>query len=267
MVRAPLISIVLLALVSISISAQESEQPRETKTEAVPSYEEATSRTESTAGFRTLQKIGLAFHGYHDIFGRFPPAVLYGPDGKTPYSWRVELLPVLKHYAYQIDPQTDISTRQAYDAAIAACGYDTSQPWDSPHNLRVLGTMPDAYRHPSDQRGSTDAGFFAITGSGTVFDPATISKYSDITGWPSSTLMVAEYQAREPWTKPVDIECSPRTTTPRFGGFSQHGFLALSADGAVHFVADPVMPNDLRAFISTDQSDVFTIPGIPHRYR
>ena len=107
MERAPLISIVLLALLPISITAQESQQPRETRSEAVPSYEEATSRTESTAGFRTLQKIGLAFHGYHDIFGRFPPAVLYGPDGKTPYSWRVELLPVLKHYAYQIDPQTD----------------------------------------------------------------------------------------------------------------------------------------------------------------
>jgi hypothetical protein len=267
MERAPLISIVLLALVPISITAQENQQPSETRTESVPSYKEATSRTESTAGFRTLQKIGLAFHGYHDIFGRFPPAVLYGPDGKTPYSWRVELLPVLKHYAYQIDSQTDISTRQAYDAAIAACGYDTLQPWDSPHNLKVLRTMPEAYRHPSDKEGSTHAGFSAITGTGTVFDPATTSKYIDITGWPRLTLMVAEYQAREPWTKPVDIAYSHNALVCRFGGFSQHGFLALSADGAVHFVTDRVMPNDLRAFISTDQSDVFTIPGIPHRYR
>jgi len=267
MIRAPLFLIVLLALVSISVDAQDKQQPHETKTDALPSYEEVTSRTRSTIGFSTLQKIGLAFHGYHDIFGRFPPAVLYGPDGKTPYSWRVELLPVLKHYAYQIDPQTDISTRQAYDAAIAVCGYDTSQPWDSPQNLKVLGIMPDAYRHPSDKEGSTDAGFFAITGRGTVFDPAVISKYSDITGWPSSTLMVAEYQAREPWTKPVDIEYSPNTTVPRFGGFSQRGFLALSADGAVHLVPDPVMPNDLRAFVTTDQSDVFMIPGIPHQYR
>lgn len=267
MVRASLNSIVLLALVSISVMAQESKQPRKAKTESLPSYEEATSRSESTAGFRTLQKIGLAFHGYHDIFGRFPPAVLYGPDGKTPYSWRVELLPVLKHYANQIDPQTDISTRQAYDAAIAACGYDTSQPWDSPNNIKLLRTMPDAYRHPSDKDGSTDAGFSAITGCGTVFDPATTSKYADITGWPGSTLMVAEYRSREPWTKPVDIAYSHNAAVSRFGGFSQQGFLALSADGAVHFVADSVMPDDLRAFISTDQSDVFTIPGIPHRYR
>ena len=266
MVRARGISILLLTLFSVSVIAQSTQQRPELETAPIATYDEATSRTKSTAGFKNLQTIGLAFHGYHDIFGRFPPAVLFGPDDKTPYSWRVELLPVLKHYANQIDPQTDISTRQAYDAAIAACGYDTLQTCDSPQNQKVLQSIPDAYRHPSDKNDSIDAGFFAISGSGTVFDPATISKYTDIKGWPGSTLMVAEYRAREPWTKPVDIAYSSDATVPRFSGFSRHGFLTLSADGAVHFVSDTVLPNDLRAFISTDQSDSIQIPGIPYQF-
>lgn len=262
-----LIAVVFLQFLSTSLVGQDNPPASEQATAAPTSYEEATDRTKQTAGFRNLQKIGLAFHGYHDIFGRFPPAISYGPDGKTPYSWRVELLPALKHYANQVDPETDVSTRAAYDAAIASCGYDTSQSWDSPGNRKMLESIPDDYRHPADEIGSTDAGFYAIIGRGTVFDPRTVSRYTDIKAWPASTLMVAEYRAREPWTKPVDVEYSATGTVPRLGGFSSYGFMTVSADGAVHFVHEIVGPIDLRAFITSDQSDTFQIPGIPHRYK
>jgi len=266
MFRPRIIGIAVLISASVSVFAEDSEKPSAAEYVPPTSYEEAVSHTKSTAGFKNLQKIGLAFHGYHDIFGRFPPAVSYGPDGKIPYSWRVELLPVLKHYVNQIDPQKNISTREAYDAAIAVCGYDTSQPWDSPGNRKMLESIPDEYRHPSDAPASTNAGFHAITGSGTVFDPQTSAQYADIKGWPSVTLMVAEYRSEEPWTKPIDIQYSAAAVVPRLGGFTPHGFMALSADGAVHFVPITIRPGDLRAFITKEQSDSFQIPGIPYRY-
>ena len=85
-------------------------------------------------------------------------------------------------------------------------------------------------------------------------------------GWPSMTLMVAEYRSEDPWTKPIDIQYSAAAVVPRPGGFTPNGFMALTADGAVHFVPITIRPGDLRAFITKEQSDSFQIPGIPYRY-
>ena len=58
-----------------------------------------------------LKQIGLAFHNYADAYRSFPPAVIYGPDGKPWHSWRVLLLPFLEQ-------------QPLYEQ------YDFSQPWD-----------------------------------------------------------------------------------------------------------------------------------------
>src|SRR5579863_599016 len=99
-------------------------EPKKTSVTEPATYDEAHAVATNTPGYKHLQRIGLAFHGYHDLFGQFPRAVLYGPDGKTPYSWRVELLPVLKHYVDGVDPErlSDKTSRADYSKLIAACG-------------------------------------------------------------------------------------------------------------------------------------------------
>jgi hypothetical protein len=230
-------------------------------------YSEARSLAARTLGYKALQRIGLALHGYHDIFGQFPPAMTYASDGKTAHSWRVELLPVLRHYCDGIDRDklSGKMGRQRYDALIAACGYDVGQPWDSPKNLKFLKSTPDAYRHPDDEAGSCAAAYYAVVGKGTAFDPAEIVRYTDIEDWPASTLMIIESRSGEPWTKPIDIEYSDSFTVPRFGGFTKNGFLAVSCDGGVHFVSTTVGPDALRAFISRATTDSFSIIGIPYK--
>ena len=54
-------------------------------------------------------------HNFHAITNHFPPAVIFGPDGKPWHSWRVLILPYLEE-------------NELYNA------YDFSQPWDSPRN-------------------------------------------------------------------------------------------------------------------------------------
>jgi hypothetical protein len=232
-------------------------------------YDEARALAAKTPGFQSLQRIGLAFHGYHDIFGKFPPATLLGPDGKTPYSWRVEILPILKHYVDDIEPEKlrGKPTREQYHKLIADCGYDIREPWDSPKNRKVLETIPQVYRHPSDKDGSVTAAFYAVVGTATAFDPRKEAQYTDIKGWPATTLMIVESRSKEPWTKPIDIAYSQSSTVPRFGGFTKNGFLAMSCDGAVHFVSDTVSPDDLRAFISKENGGRFNIMGIPYKYK
>jgi hypothetical protein len=232
------------------------------------SYDEAHAVAAKTAGFKNLQRIGLAFHGYHDIFGQFPAAVLYGPDGKTPHSWRVELLPVLKHYVDGVDANKlrGKMSRAKYDELISGCGYDVSQPWDSQKNRSALEAIPEVYRHPNDKADSITTAFYAVVGSGTAFDPNEIASFTDIKGWPASTLMVVESRSQEPWTKPIDIAYSNSATVPRFGGFTKDGFMALTCDGAPHYISDAVSPESLRALISKETTDNFSIMGIPYRY-
>jgi hypothetical protein len=234
------------------------------------SYDEAVRRTKSQAGFKNLAQIGLAFHNYHDIFGRFPSAVCYAPDGNTPHSWRVELWPLIERdRGYRHDSNvTDKSViREAYDAAIAGLGYDMAETWDNEKNRAALQSIPDAYRHPRDNAQSTASGFYVLVGDGTAFESDVVLSYEKYDSvWLSTTMMVAESRSKEPWTKPVDISYSPAAVVPRLGGFDKDGFLTLCCNGAVHWVSDVTSSDDLRAYITRDESDSFQIPGIPHLF-
>lgn len=93
-------AVVAVSLIALPVAS--SADPEEHTTEEPKSYDEARKLAETTPGKENLLRIGLALHGYKDIFGKLPPSVLVGPDGKTQYSWRVEILPILKHYADKI---------------------------------------------------------------------------------------------------------------------------------------------------------------------
>lgn len=261
-------SIAALMIVAVShlagTSAVAGESPADDN--GPQTYETARELAQKTPGVKNLRDIVLAMHGYADVFKRFPPAVLKSPKGEL-YSWRVEILPVLKHYVRKIEPQklNGNITREVYNQLIADCGYDINAPWDSPQNAKVLEEMSEFYRHPLDAAESTLSGFYAVVGTGTAFDPDENTPFDR--AWMSTTLMVVESRNREPWTKPVDITYSPTGTVPRFGGFTENGFLAATCDGAVHFVPDATSPDTLRAFLSKTQDDTFKIVGIPYRYK
>lgn len=206
-----------------------------------------------------LKKIALAFHLYHDVFLHFPPPVLYGPDGKTPYSWRVELLPVLKYYVDQEQPNplNAAITREAYHKLIADCGYDVSQPWDSEANRKVLARIPDVYRSPLDDAGSTNASYFVLAGPGTAVGntPGTGIAIPEIRDGLSNTLLLLEAKHDVPWTKPEDIPFAPGQGLTKTGQWEQNGFHVALADGSVKFITAPADPSALLVFITRDAAD------------
>jgi hypothetical protein len=223
----------------------------------------AHERARAAAGFTQLKTIGLAFHNYHDIYGQFPPAVLVGPDGKTQYSWRVELLPLLRYDAdVEIRRKWDAirtKDRQTYWALIERLGYKLNEPWDSESNIRFQKQFASYFRNPGMDATSVECAYFVVTGEGTVFPNETGTTFAAITDGPSNTLHVVESKREVPWTKPVDIAYSADAELPAFGGYSEGGFLALTCDGAIHLIPKETAAKEIRALITRAGKETFTI--------
>ena len=99
-----------------------------------------------------LRMIALAMHNYigNSKETRFPPAAIR-KDGKPLLSWRVALLPHLEQQAL-------------YDQ------FHLDEPWNSPHNKKLLNKMPDVYApviRTDEPRGSTY--YQVFTGPGALF--------------------------------------------------------------------------------------------------
>jgi hypothetical protein len=226
-------------------------------------------------GYDHLARIGLALSGYHDRFGRFPAAVMTGPDGTTTHSWRVALLPLLRYYVdRQLDDADDSilsgalspdEVRRAHWKQIEGLGYRLSEPWDSADNRAVQNKYAGYYRHPADAADSEKSSFFAVTGETTAFPAGPGIRLGDFADGPGLTLLVAEARRDIPWTKPEDIPFDPERPVPPLGGPDEMFFLALTADGAVHPIARSASDKERRALITRGAADAAAIPGIPWR--
>ncbi len=191
-----------------------------------------------------MKQLGIAMHNYHDTHGQFPPPVIMGPDGKTPVSWRVAVLPYLA--------QGDLHKR-----------YNFNEPWDSEHNKKLLKEMPAVYRHPEDDANSTNTSYFAIVGEKSLLGPkdGEGTSFRDITDGSSNTLMVVEAKKQIPWTKPADIDYDhDAEKLPVFGGWYKTGYHALFGDGSVRMIPETIEDDTLRKLIERNDGQVVEFP-------
>ena len=207
---------------------------------AVGASREAARRAQCT---NNLKQIGLAMFNYYQANKEcFPPAVLYGPDGKTPYSWRVALLPYLEQNALYSQ-------------------YKFDEPWDGPNNSKLIPMMPAVFACADDQAAKTShfTSYFVLTGPTTLFpDRKEGMKMQEITDGTSNTIMVVEAKREIPWTKPEDIPYDAEKPLPTLGGLHPAGFNALMADGGARFIKDSINAAALRALFSQAGSEVIS---------
>lgn len=163
----------------------------------------ATAAAINAAAMNCLRNIAIAMHGFEIDHHGFPPAIVYGPDGKPWHSWRVYLLPYL-------------SADHLYKR------YNFREPWDSPGNLRLLKEMPEIYGGRSredDQAGYTN--FAVPVGPDVAFrdDPKSrlaphdgplpegLGRRSGEFDLPAATILVGcvPDDRKIPWTKPEDV--------------------------------------------------------------
>src|SRR5690606_10896708 len=95
-------------------------------------------------------------------------------DGTPLLSWRVHILPFL-------------GEQSLYDQ------FHLDEPWDSPHNTRLIARMPEVYRCPGadrDEGGTTT--YLVPRGEGTIFPGARGVPPEEITDGTSNTLLVVD---------------------------------------------------------------------------
>jgi prepilin-type processing-associated H-X9-DG protein len=206
---------------------------------AVQAQRAASTRVQSV---NNLKQIGLALHNFAASHGdRFPASVMIGPDRKTPYSWRVAILPFIE--------QQELYSQYKFD-----------EPWDGPNNRKLLGRMPALFAHPDAPRGNMTS-YFMPTGPHTISPDARGSALIEITDGTSNTIAVVEARRDVPWTKPEDIPMavgpgSEGQPVPKLGGFSPNGFNALFGDGSVRFLIEKIAPDVLKALLTRDGGEV-----------
>jgi hypothetical protein len=174
-----------------------------------------------------LKQIALTIHNYAEANGHLAPAAIRAKDGTPLLSWRVAILPYIE------------SDNSGY------LGLKLDEPWDSPHNLKMLGNMPRIYRVPGQDRDETTTYYQVLIGKSTAFERDGL-KLTDFYNGTSNVILVVEAANSVPWTKPEDIPFDDEPLLPKLGGpmrnrwFSSAdvwSFTAVMADGSVqtHF--------------------------------
>src|SRR5262245_3545388 len=141
----------------------------------------------------------MAMHNYAGTHGRLPPAVVYGKDGQPLYSWRVLLLPYIE--------QGELFKQ-----------FHLDEPWDSPHNSRLLERMPGSYAQPSGKKSLVPPYHtvcHVFVGKGTAFEEGRgVKIQEDFPDSTSNTILVIEAGTPVPWTKPEDLVYDPDGPLP-----------------------------------------------------
>jgi hypothetical protein len=208
----------------------------------------AKAKAQEQEAANNLKQLALAFHNFHDTFGHFPSQT-GDPQVPAKLSWRVEILDFIEESALRQQFKRD-------------------EPWDSPHNKKVLDTMPmpklyrDPRFQPKDEK--TNLTYFqGMAGDGGILSEkggATLTAITNANGT-SQTLMIVEAGNPVPWTKPDDYVHDLKKPLPPLGGPKPgQYFLAAFADGHVQRIPMKTDEKTLRCMMQWHNATPFVLP-------
>jgi hypothetical protein len=193
---------------------------------------------------KQLTQIGIALHSYHDDHKTFPPADVYDKQGRPLLSWRVAVLPYLGENALY---------RQ----------FKLDEPWDSPHNKKLLAKMPQIYLSPLSRKG--DEGktvYLAPVGKDTAFPGRQALSIKDFTDGTSNTILIVEATDERaiPWTKPEELPYDAKDPVAGLMSKNRDWFPAVFADGAARVIPLEIGLDNIRAMFTRNGGEVITKP-------
>lgn len=194
-----------------------------------------------------FKQIGAALHQYHERYRSFPPAYVRGPDNERWHSWRVLLLPFLG--------EAELYAEYRFD-----------EPWNGPHNSKLIARRPDVFACPAgDRMDEGVANYLAVVGRRSAWPEYLSLRISDVRDGTTNTILLVE-SADSPikWTEPIDLtekqflKWHEATSAPSC--CSRHSGPAprriLLADGSIRGVQDSIAPSTLGGLLTPQRGRV-----------
>jgi hypothetical protein len=205
----------------------------------LPAVQAAREAARANASMNNMKEIAVGMLSHHDEYRRLPPAGADQAGNRPNLSWRVQILPYIGHEA--------LYERFHHD-----------EPWNSPHNLALVGEMPEVYQCPNlDADGKTV--YLAVTGPGASFkgeNPGPgLQSFSD---GQSNTIYLVEANADQAveWTRPDDWEFDPNDPWRGLGDLRPGCFLAGFLDGHVERISTTMSPEELNSYFTRAGNEV-----------
>jgi hypothetical protein len=180
---------------------------------------DAKKRANFAASKEKLEKLVHAMYAYHGRYSEFPAASILSPDGEPTLSWRVTLLPFLGGEAARLYKE-----------------FRLIEPWDSPHNKKLLAKMPKVYTPVAGKPKEPYATYYQVfTGPNTPFPRVQLRgpRQASFKDGLANTLLIVEAGEAVPWTKPADLVLDPKKPLPGLGGMFEGVFHGAMGDGIV----------------------------------
>jgi hypothetical protein len=138
------------------------------------------------------------------------------------------------------------------------------EPWDSPHNRKLLPRMPAVYAPPGARTREPYTTFYQVfVGEHAAFEKHRALRFpAAFVDGLSNTLLIAEAGAAVPWTKPQDLPYAADDPLPDLGGLFPGAFGAALGDGTVALFSAKADPEILRAAITRDGGEAVDLDRI-----
>lgn len=201
------------------------------------------SATRRMASTNNLKQIGLAMHNYGAAYKNFPPAYSVDKNSKPLLSWRVLILPFIECDALYKEFHLD-------------------EPWDSPHNKKLLSKMPAVYKSPASKvAGEWKTNYLTVRGEDTMFNGSESATFASARDGLSNTILtveVADDSAIE-WTKPDDFEYDPKNPKEGLFGLWPGGTNVGFGDASVRFISQSLSNEVLNALFTRNGGEAVNI--------
>ena len=208
----------------------------------LPAVQQVRFASRRVQSMNKLRQLALATLNHESAFQYFPRQAIYSDDGKPLLSWRVKVLPFLEENVL-------------YDQ------FHLDEPWDSPHNTKLLDRMPEVFKSPNADILNNKTVYLAFTGDQTLFpksNPKEKIGLGKIHDGSSNTILFVEanQDAAVEWTKPADIPFDPDRDVTAVGRLIPDGFLAVFSDGSAHTISRSIDQENLKNLIMRNDGKV-----------